>query len=376
MIANRHLKTLASPMASCDIKAREYDDLINLSLGDPDFTTDETIINAAFKDALDGHTHYTDFLGDESLRKAICNDNTPPVPLSQCMITASGCHAMWLVLETLLDEGDEVIIPAPYFTPYPAQVRAARGTPVFHNTYEHENFYINIDRLEQLITSKTKAIILNTPNNPTGACLPLGLMKEIASLAKKYDLLIIADDIYTAFQYETPFIPMATLYEKTITIGSFSKNYCMTGWRVGYVLAPKLVIDMMQLINENNVFTAPSISQRAALFAINNKQTIQEKLYTAFKNRMTYAYERLQNIQGLSVLKPEGSIYLFVNIKETQLNGTTFTDLLLEKTHVLVLPGVTFGEHYEDYIRIAVTVDIEKLKLAFDRIEALGGNYV
>lgn len=371
LIAKRHQNNKETPMGACDELSKSYDDLIDLSLGDPDLTTDISIIEAAFEDAKNGHTHYTDFLGDLDLRTALCEEAKIKISIEKCMITTSGCHAMWLILESILDEGDEVIIPAPYFTPYLGQVKLARGKSVLLETLESENFYIDVCKLEKLISKRTKAIIINTPNNPTGACQPLEVMTALASLARRYDILIIADDIYTAYHYDKPFVPMYTLYDKTVTIGSFSKDYCMTGWRIGYVIAPKQIIDTMKNINENNVFTAPSISQRAALYAIMHKNEIQAKLIACFKDRIYYAYKRIKKIENLKVNKPEGSIYLFVNIKETKLSGEAFTKYLLEKAHILVLPGCAFGHSYGDYVRIAVTVNKEKLKVAFDRMEKL-----
>lgn len=371
MIAKRHMNSNKTAMGNSDNLSKAYTDVINLSLGDPDLTTDISIIKAAFEDAKNGHTHYTDFLGDMELREEIVNSYKKSIPVEECMVTTSGCHAMWLILESILDEGDEVIIFEPYFTPYPEQVKLARGKPVFYETLESEKYHINISRLEKLITPKTKAIILNTPNNPTGACQPLSVLKALGILAESKDIVIIADDIYTAFHYNSPFVPMLSLSNKTITIGSFSKDYCMTGWRVGYVIGPTILIDTMKMINENNVFTAPSVSQRAALYALRHKDEIQKPLIKEFKDRLHYAYDRLSNLKNISVLKPEGSIYLFVNIKDTKYSSEEFSDLLLREAHILVLPGTAFGASGEGYIRIAVTVNIENLKIAFDRLDQL-----
>ncbi len=365
-------------MGDSDGLVREYKDLINFSLGDPDVTTDERIIEAAFRDAKDGHTHYTDFLGDQELRREICKYYKDvygyEVDLEECMITTSGCHGMWLVLEAILDDGDEVIIHEPYFTPYPQQIKLARGKPVVLATYEEEGFQVNTDRLISLITNRTKAIIINTPNNPTGTCFSKETLEAIAKVAIKHDLIVIADDIYTAFSYDHPFIPTTTLEgmkERTITIGSFSKDYCMTGWRIGYVLGPSFVTKAMKDVNENNVFTAPSISQRAALHALRMKDIVQPPMIEEYKERIFYAYERIKRIRNMSILPPRGSLYLFINIKDTGLSSKQVTEKLLSEAHILVLPGNAFGECGEGYIRIAVTVGLEQLKEAFDRIEKM-----
>jgi aspartate/methionine/tyrosine aminotransferase len=377
-ISKRYWNNISTPMGESGNLVRKYDDLINFSLGDPDLTTDERIINAAFEDAKNGHTHYTDFLGDIELREEICKYYKETynyhVELNECMITTSGCHAMWLVLEAILDDDDEVIIHEPFFTPYPQQIKLARGKPVILETYEEEEFQIDAQRLKNLITNRTKAIIINTPNNPTGTCFSRKTLEDIAKIAIEHDLIVISDDIYTLFSYSEPFIPITTLNqmkERTITIGSFSKDYAMTGWRIGYVLAPNLIIKTMKDINENNVFTAPSISQRAALHALRMRNEIQPPMLDEYKKRIYYAYERIKKIPNMFVLPPRGSIYLFINIKKTGLTSAEVADRILREAHVLVLPGNAFGNCGEGYIRIAVTVGLEKLKEAFDRIEKM-----
>ncbi len=374
-ISKRYWNNISTPMGESGALLRQYDDLINFSLGDPDYNTDERIINAAFEDALKGHTHYTEFSGYSELREEICSYHRiqygNSYSINECMVTTSGCHAMWLVMEAILDDGDEVIIPEPYFTPYPQQIKLARGIPVPLKTYEEENYQIDTERLRAMITNRTKAMILNSPNNPTGACLTRDTLEKIAAIACEYDLIVIADDIYTAFSYGSPFIPMATLpgmKERTITICSFSKDYAMTGWRIGYVLAPDYIIQTMQDINENNVFTAPSISQRAALHALRLRAQVQPSMIEEYRKRIFYAYERITAIPNMSVLYPQGSIYLFPNIKKTGLSSAGVADRILKEAHVLVLPGNAFGAEGEGYLRIAVTVGLDKLKEAFDRI--------
>jgi aspartate/methionine/tyrosine aminotransferase len=374
-ISKRYWNSISTPMGESANLLNKYPDLINFSLGDPDVTTDERIIKKSFEDALNGHTHYTDFYGVKELRNAICNyyeeEYNYKLITEETMITTSGCHAMWLVMEAILDDGDEVIIPSPYFTPYPQQVELSRGVPVFLDTLEEEDFQINVNRLENLINNRTKAIIINTPNNPTGTCLTRKTMEDIAEIAIKYDLLVIADDIYTKFSYVEPFIPFTSLRgmrERTITIGSFSKDYAMTGWRIGYILAKPFIINTIKDINENNVFTAPSISQQAAIHAIELRDEIQPPMIKEFKNRTYAAYERLSQLANVSILPPKGTFYLFPNIKATGLSSQEVANKILEETHVLVLPGNAFGKCGEGFIRIAVTVGVDKINEAFDRI--------
>lgn len=377
-ISKRYWNSITTPMGESVSLFEKYDDIINFSLGDPDFNTPEPIIDLAMEDAKKGHTHYTDSYGDPELRDEITKfykeEYGLDIKREEIMVTTSGCHAMWLVLEAILDDEDEVIIPDPYFTPYPQQVKLARGKPVFLPTYEEEMFEINVERLERLITNRTKAIIVNTPHNPTGTCYNRKTMQEIAMIAKKYDLIVIADDVYTEFSFEEPFIPMVSLggmRERTITISSFSKNFAMTGWRIGYILAPDFIVDTVKDINENNVFTAPSVSQRAALHALRLRKKVCPPIINEIKNRMMYAYDRIKRIPKLSTLPPRGSMYMFVNIKETGLNSTEFCDLLLKEAHIVAIPGIAFGECGEGFIRLALTIGVSEMEEAFNRVEKL-----
>lgn len=378
-IAKRYWKDQSTAMGQSDVMAKSFNDVINLSLGDPDLITHDYIIDNAFADAKRGHTKYTDFRGDPELRQEIINyykeEYNMDVKDEEIFVCASACLGMYLALEAIVDDGDEVILQAPYFTPYPQQVELARGIPVELPTYEEEDFQINIERLESLITERTKALVINSPSNPTGNCLTVETMEKIAEIAVKYDLVVIADDIYTSFSYQNPFVPFASLpgmQERTIILNSFSKNFTMTGWRVGNIIAPDYIIQVIQQINENVVFTAPSISQRAGIYALRNRKEIQPPMIEEYRKRMFYAAERINQIPKLSVIyPPRGSFYLFMNIKETGLTSVEAADLILKEAHVLMLPGDAFGKCGEGYIRIACTVNVDTLKEAFDRIEKI-----
>ncbi|HIV79511.1 MAG TPA: pyridoxal phosphate-dependent aminotransferase [Candidatus Avanaerovorax faecigallinarum] len=375
-IAKRYWKDQSTAMGQSDVLAKSFDDVINLSLGDPDLITDDIIIEGAFKDAKAGHTKYTDFRGDPELREEICRyykeEYGMDVKDEEVFVSTSACLGMYLALEAILDDGDEVILQAPYFTPYPQQVELARGIPVELPTYEEEDFQIDTDRLESLINERTKAVVINSPSNPTGNCLTVETMEKIAAIAKKHDLIVISDDIYTSFSYQNPFVPIASLAgmrERTIILNSFSKNFTMTGWRIGNIIAPDYIIRTIQQINENVVFTAPSISQRAAIYALRNRDVIQPPMIEEYRKRMFYAAERINEIPKLSVIyPPKGSFYLFMNIKESGLTSVEACDLILREAHVLMLPGNAFGNCGEGYVRIACTVNVDTLKEAFDRI--------
>lgn len=377
-ISKRYWKDKTTPMGQVDALAKNFNDVINLSLGDPDLVTHDIIIEKAFCDAKAGHTKYTEFRGDPELRAEIIkfykDEYSMTIEDSEIFVSTSGCLAMYLVLEAILDDGDEVILQAPYFTPYPQQVELARGIPVALDTYEEEDFQINIDRLESLITERTKAIILNSPSNPTGNILSLKTMEKIRDIVVAHDLIVISDDIYTSFCFNEPFIPIASIdgmRERTIIINSFSKNFTMTGWRIGNIIAPDFIIKVIQEINENVVFTAPSISQRGAIYALRNRDIIQPEMIKEYRDRVFYAADRINKISNMSVLTPKGTFYLFVNIKKTGLSSLKASDVILKEAHVLTIPGIAFGKCGEGYIRIACTVEIDKLKEAFDRIEKM-----
>ncbi|MEL7648532.1 MAG: pyridoxal phosphate-dependent aminotransferase [Sedimentibacter sp.] len=375
-ISKRYWKDKSTPMGQVDELAKNYDDVINLSLGDPDLVTHDIIIDNAFKDAKAGHTKYTDFRGDPELRKEIIRyyseEYDLPIADEEIFITASGCLAMYLALEAILDDGDEVILQSPYFTPYPQQVELARGVPVPLITCEEEDFQINVKRLEKIITERTKAIVINSPSNPTGNVLSRKTLENIRDIAVKHDLIVISDDIYTSFCFDEPFVPIASIEgmkERTIIINSFSKNFTMTGWRIGNIIAPDYIIKVIQQINENVVFTSPSISQRGAIYALKNRDIIQPDMIREYRDRVFYAAERINNIPNMSVLKPKGTFYLFVNIKKTGLSSAQISDMILREAHVLTIPGIAFGDCGEGYVRIACTLSIDKLKEAFDRIQ-------
>ena len=369
---------MSTAMGASDELAKTYDDVINLSLGDPDITTHRLIIDGAFKDAAAGHTKYTDFRGDPELREEIARYYKEKFDLrledSQIIVTTSGCIAMYLTLEAILDDGDEVILPTPCFTPYLQQVKLARGVPVPLETYEEEGFQINVERLRGKLTERTRAIVLNTPANPTGAVFSRKVLEQVAALADEYDLMVIADEIYTLYVYEGEFFPFSSLpgmAERTVTINSFSKDYLMTGWRIGNIVAPAPIVQTIQQINENVAFTSPSISQRAAIHALRNRKEIQPAILAEFRYRVFEAARCIASIPNMSVLPPQGAFYLFANVKGTGKRSIETAEAILREAHVLVLPGDTFGACGEGYVRIACTCPAEKLREAFTRIAGM-----
>lgn len=375
-IANQYQQLPENILMDIAILANNTPDLINLSLGDPDITTAEDIINAAFTDAKKGHTHYTASAGSDDLLRAIAKyyEDKHRIFLNkdQIIATVGGLHGLFLALRIILNPDDEVIIPEPYFSPYKEQVLLSRGVPVLIPTYEEDEFQVNIDVLKQAITDKTKAIIINSPNNPTGAVFSKETLQAIAHLAIEHNLYILSDEVYESFAFSKPFYPMIEFApDHTLTFGSFSKAFAMTGWRIGYMIAPAYIVRAARAVNESIAYSAPTISQRAGIYALENHEELVPQVVQTFKERLDYIASRVDDIPFLSMQTIQGSIYAFINIKATNMTSLAFTMKLLKESQVLVVPGKAFGQAGEGYIRVAATQKIEWLKQAFDRIAAM-----
>lgn len=356
--------------------ANQIDDLLDLSYGDPDLTTHNSIIEAAFKDAKAGHTHYTAPDGSPEFIQAVLNTYKRNYNLtfetSQVRATVGALHGIYLALGVILNEGDEVIIHEPFFSPYKTQVEEIGGTPVIIPTYEKDDFQIDIAILKAAITPKTKALIINSPNNPTGAVFSKETLKQIADLAIEHNFYILSDEVYEAFSYGETFYPMATFApEHTITLNSFSKTFAMTGWRIGFMIAPSYINDACTLLNENITFSAPTPAQRAGIYALDNREAIVPTVTTIFKERLSYIEKRVSTIDFVSLNPVKGSMYAFINIEKSGLTSIDFAMKLLKEQQVLVIPGKAFGQSGDNYIRLAATQDLSVLKEAFDRIEKL-----
>lgn len=377
-IAER-FRSSGGPGLSLDTEAlAKYDDIIDLSIGDTDFTTDSAIIDAAFRDARSGHTHYGNPKGDPELIAAYCaaweEDFGQKLAADHVMVSASSCMGMGLAMMAILDPGDEVIVFSPYFAIYKSQIELAGGVCVEVPTYAGEGYTIDEASLRAAVTPKTKAIIFNNPTNPTGMAYGEDTLRMLAGVAEEYDLLIAADEIYTTYLFEGSYVPLRTLpgmEKRTITLNSFSKNFLMTGWRVGMLIAEPEILSVMLNINGSLIYTTPSISQRAALEALRQRARIRETYVAAYRDRIFYSAERIEKIPYLSLVRPKGTFYLFPGVEKTGLSAPEFCRQLLEKAHILVTPGDAFGSTGAGHIRIACTVDIDKLKVAYDRMEKL-----
>lgn len=376
LIAERFLQPEENLLMEIATLAKKTPNLIDLSIGDPDLITDATIIEAAFADVKAGHTKYTASDGSADFIQTVVDFYQKQYQLtfspSQVRGTVGALHGMYLALAAIIDPGDEVIIHEPYFSPYKQQVELVGGVPVFIPTFEKDGFQIDVEVLKSAITEKTRAIIINSPNNPTGAVFSPETFEKIAAVAIDHDLLVLSDEVYEAFCFDDTFVPMAAFApENTITFSSFSKAFAMTGWRIGYMIAPESINLTAKLINEAIAYSAPTPSQRAGIYALNHYDTLVPQVVAVFKERLTYIEQRVAEIPFLSLSPVKGSMYAFINIEQTWLDSVSFVEKLLKETSVLMIPGKAFGETTGDgYVRLAATQSLDLLKEAFDRIAA------
>lgn len=376
LIAERFLQPEENLLMEIATLAKKTPNLIDLSIGDPDLITDATIIEAAFADVKAGHTKYTASDGSADFIQTVVDFYQKQYQLtfspSQVRGTVGALHGMYLALAAIIDPGDEVIIHEPYFSPYKQQVELVGGVTVFIPTFEKDGFQIDVEVLKAAITEKTRAIIINSPNNPTGAVFSPETFEKIAAVAIDHDLLILSDEVYEAFCFDDTFVPMAAFApENTITFSSFSKAFAMTGWRIGYMIAPESINLTAKLINEAIAYSAPTPSQRASIYALNHYDTLVPQVVAVFKERLTYIEQRVAEIPFLSLSPVKGSMYAFINIEQTGLDSVSFVEKLLKETSVLMIPGKAFGETTGDgYVRLAATQSLDLLKEAFDRIAA------
>ena len=358
-------------------RALKYDDVINLTLGDPDLPPPQNVRDAACDAIQKGKTRYSANAGLLDVRKCIADDfereyHQPCDPTSEIIVSVGGMEALFLTLSAIVDPGDEVIVFAPYYVNYVQMVRMNGGVPVVIDTKEANGFAVDPSELRRHITDKTVAIIVNTPCNPTGVVLPKDVLGEIAAVAKEHDLLVIADEVYKSLVYggseHHSILEFDEMRERTILIDSLSKKYAMTGWRLGWAIGPREIIAAMTKMQENVAACAALPSQYGAIEALSERTDIHY-IRETFVHRRDLVYQEINACDKLSALKPMATFYIFVNIKKTGLKSLDFALKLLESEHVAVVPGVTYGKSYDDFIRIAFTHDVKVLAEACKRIK-------
>ncbi|WP_346934916.1 pyridoxal phosphate-dependent aminotransferase [Clostridium sp.] len=376
--------TLAITAKAKKMKA-EGIDVIGFGAGEPDFNTPKNIQQAAIKAIEAGQTRYTAASGIIELKEAVVNkfkkDNNLTYKTSQIIISTGAKQCLANIFQAILNPGDEVLIGAPYWVSYPELVQLADGVPTFVETEESNSFKLTVEALEKAVNEKTKAMILNSPNNPTGTAYTKEELEKIAAFAQKHDIIIISDEIYEKLLYgESGHISVASLsedaYNRTIVINGVSKAYAMTGWRIGYAATSEKITSLMSNIQSHTTSNPCSISQYASVEALNGDQSEVERMKQEFKKRRDFMVDRINSINNLSCVKPEGAFYVMVNISKVlnkEVDGKiikdslTFSDLLLEKEKVAVIPGIAFG--VDDFIRLSYATSMENIEKGLNRIE-------
>jgi len=352
------------------------DDVISLGIGEPDFTTPDPIMQAGIRSLQRGDTHYTSNSGRLALRQALAKhiQNAYGVnydPVKEFVITVGVSEALYLAMNALLNHGEEVIVPTPCFVSYQAEVILAGGVPVELPTHVEDDFQIRPDALEAAITPRTKAILIGYPNNPTGAVAKREVMLEIARIAEKHDLVVISDELYDQLVYGVEHVCFPSLpgmWERTILLGGFSKNYAMTGWRIGFAAAPAEILTGLLRIHQYTIMSAPTIAQDAALEAIQNGAPSVEEMRNEYNRRRKLIVGGLNQL-GLPTFEPHGAFYAFPRITATGMDDETFAQRLLEDERVAVVPGSAFGPGGEAYVRCSYATAYQKIEEALSRME-------
>lgn len=374
--------TLAASAKAKELKAQGLD-ILSVTLGEPDFPTPENIQKAAIEAIQSGKaSFYTPTAGIPELRQAVVGYIEEYYGLayspSEVIVTDGAKFALYALFQVILDAEDEVLIPVPYWVSYADQVKLAEGTPVFVQGKEENQFKVTVNQLEASRTAKTKALVLNTPSNPTGMIYSKEELQGIGEWAVAHNILIIADDIYGRLVYgDATFTPIATISEairrQTMIINGVSKTYSMTGWRIGFAVGDQKIIEAMTNVASQATSNPTAVSQYAALEALTGPQDSVEAMRVAFEERLNRLYPLILEIPGVKCAKPQGAFYLFPNVKETMemcgyTDVTTFTDDLLNEAHVALVTGAGFGA--PENIRISYASDWETLEQTVERIKA------
>jgi aspartate aminotransferase len=367
--------TLAIAAKAKAMKA-EGIDVCSLSTGEPDFDTPEHI-KAAAKQALDaGKTKYGPVAGEPQLKAAIArklqSDNNLNYQPENIIVTNGGKHSLYNLMMALIDPGDEVIIPAPYWLSYPEMVKLASGKPVIVRTDASTGYKITPEQLTGAITPKTKLFVLNSPSNPTGMVYTPAEIKALAEVIVDRDILVVADEIYEKIIYDgAQHVSIGSLgkeiFDRTLISSGFAKAYSMTGWRIGYLAGPIELIKATSTIQGHSTSNVCTFAQYGAIAALESSQESVEKMRQAFAQRREVIFELLDAVPGISCIKPDGAFYMFVNISKTGMNSLEFCDAFLEQQQVAVIPGIAFGA--DDHIRLSYATDLGTIKKAVERLD-------
>jgi aminotransferase len=355
--------------------AATMDDVISLGIGEPDFNAPPVISRASSQAAAEGDVHYTSNSGTIELRQAISNHierlyGVRYDPGTEILVTVGVSEALYLALTAILNPGDEVIVPEPCFVAYASGVTLTGGVPVTVPTVVDQQFQVTAEVLEAAITPRTKALLIGYPNNPTGAVLSRERMTDIARLAEKHDLLVLSDEIYDRLVYgvkHTCFSSLPRMRERTIVLQGFSKAYAMTGFRVGYALAPPPLLNAMRKVHQYMIMSAPTVGQHAALAAITGAEDAVQAMVAEYDRRRRLIVSGLNEI-GLTCFEPQGAFYAFPSIQVSGLDDDTFAEELLQEERVAVIPGSAFGQSGRGFVRCSYATVYEQIEEALERI--------
>ena len=352
-------------------------DVISLGIGEPDFTTPKPILDAGIRSLQNGETHYTSNHGKIELRQAIADNlqklyNVQYDPASEIIATVGVSEALYLTFTAILNPGDEVIIPTPCFVSYQAEVILAGGVPVEIPARLENNFTVDPADIRKAITPRTKVIFIGYPSNPTGAVASRDVMLEIGRIAEEHDLLVVSDEIYDRLVYDFEHVCFPaldeTLKRRTILLGGFSKDYAMTGWRIGYACGPADLIAGLVRIHQYTIMSAPTTAQDAALAALQLGEPYVKEMVTEYDRRRKLLVSGLNRL-GLSTFEPRGAFYTFPNIQASGMDDDTFCQKLLEEEHVAVVPGNSFGPGGGGFVRACYATTYDKIEEALVRME-------
>ncbi|WKZ40655.1 MAG: aminotransferase class I/II-fold pyridoxal phosphate-dependent enzyme [Anaerolineales bacterium] len=358
-------------------------DVISLGIGEPDFTTPKPILDAGIRSLQNGETHYTSNHGKIELRQGIAGNlqklyNVSYDPANEIVATVGVSEALYLAFTAILNPGDEVIIPTPCFVSYQAEVILAGGVPVEIPARLENNFTIDPDDIRKAITPRTKVIFIGYPSNPTGAVAPREVMLEIGKIAEEHDLLVVSDEIYDRLVYDFEHVCFPALDEslkrRTILLGGFSKDYAMTGWRIGYACGPSDIISGMVRIHQYTIMSAPTTAQDAAIEALKSGEPYVQEMVTEYDRRRRLLVNGLNRL-GLSTFEPKGAFYAFPNIQASGMDDETFAEKLLREERVAVVPGNAFGPGGDGFVRACYATSYEQIEEALQRMEKFMSRY-
>ena len=380
LIARRLGFIKPSPTLAVSAKAAELKrsgiDVISLGAGEPDFDTPAHVIDAATKALKEGKTKYGPAAGEPKLREAIAkklkSDNGLDYKPENVLVTNGGKHSLYNLIMALIEPGDEVIIPAPYWLSYPEMVTLAGGRSVIVPTYADNGYKISVQQLKQAITSKTKLFVLNSPSNPTGMVYTLEEIRDLAQVIVEADIFVVSDEIYEKILYDgSQHVSIGSLgeeiFSRTLISNGFAKGYSMTGWRLGYLAGPLEIIKAATTIQGHSTSNVCTFAQYGAIAALEGSQDCVEEMRQAFAQRRQVMYDGINSIPGLTCARPNGAFYLFPDISKTGLRSLEFCDALLESHQVAVIPGVAFGA--DNNIRLSYATDMTTIRKGVERLD-------